>query len=151
MFRKQYSKSDIKKLINDYSYVSKFIDKKSQVVLEDDFLIINNEVLFFFKENKLIPTLYALLKDTTLLPEVIIDKGAIKFVANGADVMRPGIIGCNDFKENDFVVIIEETYKKPLAVGVALFDSNIILEKKQGKVISTIHFIGDIIWEKSKK
>lgn len=151
MVRKQYSKSEIKKLLEEYPFVKKFVTKKSQVVEEDDFLRINGESLFFFKEEKLIPTLHSLLKEINLLPYVVVDKGAIKFVANGADIMRPGIVGCDSFDKGAFVVIIEETYKKPLAVGIADYNSIEILEMKEGKVISTIHFIGDSIWEKSQK
>jgi PUA-domain protein len=150
MSRKQLSKSDIKKLLDENKYLEKFISKKSNLAMDDNFLLIDNKPLFFTFENKIIPTLPILLKDITTLPQVIVDKGAIKFVVNGADIMRPGIIGCDDFEKDSFVVIIEETYKKPLAVGQVLFNSKDLLEKKEGKVIKNIHFIGDLIWEKCK-
>ena len=43
--------------------------------------------------------------------------------------------------------IREENHHKPLGVGRALLDSNVILESKQGKAIKALHYIGDKIWE----
>lgn len=150
MGRKQLSKSDIKKLLEENKYLEKYITKKSNIAIDENYLLIDNKPLFFMFEEKIVPTLPILLKDISILPQVIVDKGAIKFVANGADIMRPGIIGCDEFNENDFVVIIEETYKKPLSVGQVLFNSKDLLDKTEGKVIKNIHFVGDLIWEKCK-
>jgi PUA-domain protein len=150
MSRKQYSKSELRELMSKFSFLEKFIDKKSNVAREDEFLLIENKPLFFFKEEVLVPTLSVLLKGVNVLPMVVVDKGAIRFVVNGADVMRPGIIGCDEFSKGDYIVIVDETYKKPLAVGQALLCSNDLLQAKEGKVIKNIHFVGDIIWEKCK-
>ena len=73
--------------------------------------------------------------------------GAIKFVVNGADIMRPGITEIQDGIEKDkFVVVIDEKNKKPLAVGLALFNSQEMQTATSGKVIKNIHFVGDEIW-----
>ncbi|MGE0793348.1 MAG: PUA domain-containing protein [Candidatus Woesearchaeota archaeon] len=148
--RKQLSKTDIKELLSKYGYLEKLITKKTNVVQDNEFLLIENKPLFLFKNDVLIPTLMILLKDISLLPKVVVDKGAIKFVANGADIMRPGIVSFEEFKKDDFVVIVEETYNKPLAVGQALFSSEEIKSGESGKVIKNIHYVGDEIWEKSK-
>ena len=150
MVRKQYSKSDVKDLIKQYSFIEQFLSKKTNVVRDDDFLLVENKIMFFFKDEVLIPTLPTLLKNSNLLPQVIVDKGAIKFVVNGADIMRQGIIGCDNFDKDSFVVIIEETYKKPICVGQALLSSEDLLNSTSGKVIKNVHFVGDIIWDKSK-
>ncbi len=49
-------------------------------------------------------------------PSVTIDKGAVKFVCNGAKVMRPGIINFESFKKGDIVVVKEQTHGRALAV-----------------------------------
>jgi PUA domain protein len=63
---------------------------------------------------------------------VTVDAGAIEFVSNGADVMRPGIA--------------EETHGKVLAIGRAQTDSDDMLGDS-GKVVSSIHHVGDDLYE----
>src|SRR5262245_30001988 len=53
-------------------------------------------------------------------PSVTVDMGAIRFVCNGAKVMRPGITNFESFKKGNIVVIKDQTHGKALAVGVAL-------------------------------
>ncbi len=82
-----------------------------------------------------------------IMPIIVVDKGAIKFIVNGADVMRPGIVEIlGKAKEGQLVLIVEETRKAPLAVGVALFEKDEILEKNKGKVIRTLHHLRDDFW-----
>ena len=94
--RKQLSKSDIKKInqeIQDTYGIQDFFDKKANVELVKDefkFVTLDNEPCFFYLEGKIIPTLKLLLKNN-FMKKVTIDMGAIKFIASGADLMRPGI------------------------------------------------------------
>ncbi len=143
--RKQFSKSDVKQFLTEHSFAADFMDKKSNVVQEDQVLIINKEPLFLLIDNQWIPSLRLLLKKL-VLPKVVVDKGAIKFVVNGADVMRPGITTCDEFVQFEYVVIVDETLGKPIAVGQALLASDRLLEEKGGKVIKNLHFIGDEYW-----
>ena len=73
--------------------------------------------------------------------------GAVKFVAKGADVMSPGIVGADSgIQEGDFVIIIEETHRKPLAIGKALISGEEMVERNEGKAVKAIHYIGDNLW-----
>ena len=65
----------------------------------DTIIMRNNEALFFIHEDKLIPTLILLLKDI-FIPKVTVDMGAVRFVINGADVMRPGITEVENFTKD---------------------------------------------------
>ena len=84
-------------------------------------------------------------------PSVTIDRGAVKFVCNGAKVMRPGIINFESFKKGDIVVVREQTHGRALAVGLALEDSEVAEQMTKGYVIDTLHYISDKIWEAYKK
>ncbi len=84
-------------------------------------------------------------------PSVTIDRGAVKFVCNGAKVMRPGIINFESFKKGDIVVVKEQTHGRGLAVGLALEDSEVAEQMTKGYVIDTLHYISDKIWEAYKK
>ena len=78
---------------------------------------------------------------------VVVDSGAIPFMAKGADLMRPGIVSISDdIKEGEPLVIVEESYKKPLAVGIALKNSEDMMACETGKMAKNIHYVGDDIW-----
>ena len=74
--------------------------------------------------------------------------GAVRFIVNGADIMRPGVVEIdNNIVEGEIIGIIDEKNRVALAVGVALFNGNIMQEMDSGKVVKTIHYIGDEIWK----
>jgi len=78
---------------------------------------------------------------------VTVDAGAIQFVSDGADVMRPGIVEADEsIEDGDFVVINEETHGKFLAVGKAVVDGDEMLGD-EGRVVESIHHVGDDLYE----
>jgi len=78
---------------------------------------------------------------------VTVDAGAISFVSDGADVMRPGITEADpSIAAGDLVVIVEETHGKALAVGRALVDGD-DMAGDSGKVVESIHHVGDDLYD----
>jgi PUA-domain protein len=76
---------------------------------------------------------------------VVVDAGAVRFVVNGADIMKPGIVSADaEIAVGDLVVIVEERYHKPLAVGRALVAGTEM--KGEGKAVKSLHHVGDAIW-----
>ncbi|MEM3373669.1 MAG: DUF1947 domain-containing protein [Candidatus Woesearchaeota archaeon] len=109
-------------------------------------ILINNVAKFFYYENRLIPSLKLILENN-FLKKIIIDMGAVKFIASGADVMRPGIVDIEEGIEKNCVVsIIDVNNKKPIAVGITLYSGEEIRNMNSGKVIKNIHYVGDKIW-----
>lgn len=143
--RKQFSKSDNKEFVQKLPLAGELISKKSNVVQEDEKLFVNNELCFIqdATSQEWFPSLKLLLSKKISLPEVVVDKGAIRFVVKGADIMRPGIVEVNDFEKNSFVVIVDETMRKPLAVGKAIHSSEDMREQKEGKSVISLHHFGD--------
>ncbi len=82
---------------------------------------------------------------------VTVDMGAVKFVCNGAKVMRPGIIAFGSFKRGDIVAVRDQSHGKTLAVGIALEDSESAKSMTKGYVVDNLHYISDKIWEASKQ
>ena len=80
-------------------------------------------------------------------PSVTIDRGAVKFVCNGAKVMRPGIVDFGSFKKGEIVAVRDQTHGRALAVGLALEDSEAAKAMDKGYIIDTIHYVSDKIWE----
>ena len=78
---------------------------------------------------------------------VTVDTGAISFVSDGADIMRPGITEADpDIQEGDLVVIVEESHGKALAIGEAMTDGTDMVGE-QGKVVRSLHHVGDELFE----
>jgi PUA domain protein len=78
---------------------------------------------------------------------VTVDAGAVSFVSDGADVMRPGITGTtDDIDPGDLVLVAEEAHGKVLAVGRARVGSDEMLGDS-GKVVDSIHHVGDDLYE----
>ncbi|WP_436932609.1 RNA-binding protein [Halosimplex halobium] len=78
---------------------------------------------------------------------VTVDAGAVSFVSDGADVMRPGIVSADDsIDAGDLVAINEESHGKFLAVGRAKTDGSDMVGDS-GKVVESIHHVGDDLFE----
>ncbi len=147
--RKQIRKKEIKELnaeIMENFGVSEFLDKKAKVEVEDELVFVNDELVFFRHEGKLVPCLKLILK-RDFLKKVVVDMPAVKFMVSGADVMRPGIKAIDEgVNSGDVVVIVDEQHSKPLAIGVALFSGSELMAMHKGKVIKNIHHVGDKVW-----
>ncbi len=151
--KKRYylQKKKLKKLKNQLGAYSSLINSKSKVeILESepyDIILIDGEPLVMNIDDNYFPTLKGALKLEITERYTVVDMGAVKFVAKGADIMSPGITEADpEVKEGDLVIIIEETHRKPLATGRALISGPEMVENNEGKAIKTIHFIGDKIW-----
>lgn len=78
---------------------------------------------------------------------VTVDAGAISFISDGADVMRPGIVEADKrIEPDDLVIIVEETHEKALAIGRARVDGE-NLRGDSGKVIDSLHHVGDELYD----
>ncbi len=79
---------------------------------------------------------------------VTVDMGAVKFLANGADVMAPGVIDADpSLKKGHGVWVRDEKNLRPLVVGIALMDAETMTEASEGKAVKTVHYVGDKIWQ----
>ncbi|RLI47047.1 RNA-binding protein [Candidatus Bathyarchaeota archaeon] len=116
-----------------------------------EILLINRKPLFARVDKNILPTLFSN-KVSSLLPKIVVDMGAVPHVCNGADLMVPGVVQISaDFKKNDLILIVDERHGKPLAIGVALFDSHAMRKMKRGKIVKNIHYVGDKLWKTLKK
>ena len=122
--------------------MSHYVDAESQILIDDSLKIlrINDEYIPFLSEIKLLER----------FPNVVVDMGAVKFMCNGANVMRPGIKNYSDFSKDDIICVVEESQHKFLAVGKALVNSSEMKEMPKGEVIKNLHYISDKYWEISK-
>ncbi|MDD1671571.1 MAG: RNA-binding protein [Methanomicrobiales archaeon] len=110
--------------------------------------LINRQPVVMKYETWTFPTIRGALLHTFSQRRITVDKGAIPFVINGADIMRPGITTVtDDVRAGAPVLIVEEGYGKPIAVGIALQDGPELLKQPKGKMVRTIHYVGDLLWK----
>jgi len=108
-----------------------------------------NDIMILKIEETYLP----FLSQTSLLekfPHVLVDMGAVKFMCNGANVMRPGIRSHSEFDREQVVCVIEESQHKFLAVGKSLVPSSELETMEKGEVVKNMHYISDKYWEIGK-
>ena len=96
---------------------------------------------------------FPLFTETDILkkfPYVMVDMGAVKFMCNGANVMRPGITNYTQFEKDSVVCIIEESQNKFLAVGKSCVRSTDMESMSKGEIVKNMHYISDKYWESGK-
>jgi PUA-domain protein len=113
-----------------------------------DVVFVNGEILAFLPDDTPFLTVRGLLMYGASRRFVTVDMGAVKFVYNGADVMGPGIVSCDEaIAVGDLVWVRDMNNLKPLAVGKALFAGDGMARKEKGKAVRSIHNVGDKLWE----
>ena len=113
----------------------------------------NGKVLFFtYFDGPFMPTLLVLHKYPDILPKVQVDRGAIKFVLKGADVMCPGMTSPGGDLPVDLPVdavcqIVAEGKEHALAIGVTKMSTADIKSINKGIGIEAIHYLNDGLYQ----
>ena len=117
-------------------YSTKLLNISSQLDGEEkvqdlDILLYSllSQYKFFLYEKRLFPHLKLLHMYPDILPKVQVDKGAIKFVLNGADIMCPGLTSKGarldqELPKHTPVAVYAEGKEHALAVGYTLLSTN---------------------------
>lgn len=157
--RHALSKKERKLLIKEINEKYPFLNLSLKKTLEIG--VCNGYTLYFYDskpfivkiDDRLIPLLKYLLKmkiEDIKMPKIVVDIGAVKHILNGANIMAPGVVSIEgSFTKDDVVLVVDEKYRKPLAIGLALYSSTEISNMRRGKVVLNIHFVGDRIWKLS--
>ncbi|OXB56388.1 hypothetical protein ASZ78_012383 [Callipepla squamata] len=100
--------------------------------------------------NVLIVMLYLPPPDPFILPHQQVDKGAIKFVLSGANIMCPGLTspGAKLYPAavDTVVAIMAEGKQHALCVGVMKMSADDIEKVNKGIGIENIHYLNDGLW-----
>jgi PUA-domain protein len=129
------------------------IDLNGQTDLECGFVedrkayLAKGKVIAIEIKGGLMPTIHGLMEHSPKKRWVTVDMGAVRFIANGADVMSPGIVDADPLIEKgDMVWVRDQKNLRPLCVGRALMDGKDMIIATSGKAISTVHYVGDPIF-----
>jgi len=141
--------------------VSKIFTFNEESVL----LYIHNKNTVFFEMEKdkiFFPTIYTLWKYPELIPYLTTWPPVMSRIANGADLMLPGVIideekGIKAYcdgrlAKGDLVSVNLQSNKAPIAVGTAWLSSeDMYMAAKKGKCVNMVHFYGDQLWAAGTK
>ncbi len=144
--------NEIRKQLKELGYEN-IIPKKAKVeVAEMDdlkLILIEREPLILEHDKRYFLTVKGALKLKEINKNfVVVDRGAIPHIINGADIMRPGVVDYDkNIKKGDFVIVVDENHKKPIAIGISLWSAEEFDKNERGKCVKNIHYVGDKIWK----
>jgi len=130
--------------------IAKLLGSKTRVEVDEiethEIFIFNQRPLLARYDRRLFPLL-SFNEIFSIIPKIVVDMGAVPYVCKGADVMAPGVRETKGvFEEKDIVLVVDERYGKPLAVGLALSNSEAMKVVKHGKIVKNLHYVGDQFW-----
>ncbi|KAK9469116.1 PUA-like domain-containing protein [Lipomyces arxii] len=138
--------------------IDEIIPKKGQVVVVKctdklSLYALDNEILFFQHFNDpFVPSLRITHKYPDRFPCVKVDRGAIKFVLSGANIMCPGLTSKGAWLPDEnlpagtVVEILAEGKETAVAVGRLLMDTDEIKKVNKGIGIEVSTHLGDGLW-----
>lgn len=114
--------------------------------LPEDIVLGDGEPIVAYFESEPAPTVKGANRYPPTKRTITVDAGAVEFVSNGADIMRPGIVDADEsITAGDLVIITEEAHGKVLAIGRSRTDGEDLIGES-GKVIDSLHHVGDEIY-----
>jgi PUA-domain protein len=154
---RHHLREDAVKKILDYlqanfgpSVEADFAGKKMEIAESDEdqeFILVNGDPLLFSVNDTYFPTIRGALRMRSKDKRIVVDMGAVKFIAKGADIMSPGIVDVDtSIRKGDLVIVCDEVHGKPLAIGKALVNADAMMGNR-GKAVKSLHYVGDRIWK----
>lgn len=138
-------------------YLDNFLPKKDQfkvVKCHDhiELLVNSSGTLLFFRHHneQWCPTLKILHQYPFMLPQQKVDKGAIRFVLSGANVMCPGLTHPNAImtpaEKHTVVAVMAEGKEHALAIGCTQMSTEDITNINKGVGVENLHYLNDGLW-----
>ena len=145
---------------NCKDYLDEIWPKKAKVMtlkLKGDnhlsFIKIEEEVVFMeLRDKPILPMLRTLHKYPDLMTPMQCDKGAIKHIFSGSNIMAPGLTSeggviAEGLNVGAPVAIMAEGKKHAMGIGFLQMSSKDIKEQGKGQAIELIQFLNDSLWK----
>uniref|UniRef100_A0A182QQW3 PUA domain-containing protein n=1 Tax=Anopheles farauti TaxID=69004 RepID=A0A182QQW3_9DIPT len=117
-------------------------------------LLINGageQVFFRHREGSWMPTLKLFHRFPFFLPMEQVDKGAIRFVLSGANIMCPGLTSpgacMTKVDKGTVVAIMAEGKQHALAIGMTTLSTDDIAKVNKGVGVENCHYLNDGLWQ----
>ncbi|KAF3340657.1 Malignant T-cell-amplified sequence 2 [Carex littledalei] len=134
------------------------IPKKSPLVVVKcqnhlNLVVVNNVPLFFnIRDGPYMPTLRLLHQYPNVMKKFQVDRGAIKFVLSGANIMCPGLTSPGGSLDEEVleerpVAIMAEGKEHALAIGFTKMSAKDIKNINKGIGVDNMHYLNDGLWK----
>lgn len=154
-------RSIISQIVTQYPLLEEAIEhilpKKAMMIgkCQDNIqlILVNDEIVFYNQDNgPFYPTLKLLHKYPTMMNRMQTDKGAIRFVLGGANIMCPGFTskGGNmpvELEAEQPVAIYAEGKEHAMAIGLTKMSTEQIRSVNKGIAVETVHYLMDGLWQ----
>ncbi|GHP02230.1 hypothetical protein PPROV_000098700 [Pycnococcus provasolii] len=109
-------------------------------------------VFYNFRDGPYYPTLRVLHLFPLMMPRLRVDRGAIRFVLAGANIMCPGLTSPGACIHDEVpidtpVAIFAEGKETPLAVGITRLSTADIVSVNKGIGVDLITYLNDGLWK----
>uniref|UniRef100_A0A6N2KBM1 PUA domain-containing protein n=4 Tax=Salix TaxID=40685 RepID=A0A6N2KBM1_SALVM len=116
-------------------------------------VVVNNVPLFFnIRDGPYMPTLRLLHQYPSIMKKLQVDRGAIKFVLAGANIMCPGLTSPGGALDDEVdaetpVAIMAEGKQHALAIGFTKMSAKDIKTINKGIGVDNMHYLNDGLWK----
>ncbi|CAK9231986.1 unnamed protein product [Sphagnum jensenii] len=116
-------------------------------------VVVNNVPLFFnVRDGPYMPTLRLLHQYPGIMKMFRVDRGAIKFVLSGANIMCPGLTSAGGALDEEViadapVAIMAEGKQHALAIGYTKMSAQDIRSINKGIGVDNMHYLNDGLWK----
>ncbi|KAB5556198.1 hypothetical protein DKX38_007107 [Salix brachista] len=135
-----------------------FLPKKSPLIVVKcqnhlNLVVVNNVPLFFnIRDGPYMPTLRLLHQYPDIMKKLQVDRGAIKFVLAGANIMCPGLTSAGGALDDEVdaetpVAIMAEGKQHALAIGFTKMSAKDIKSINKGIGVDNMHYLNDGLWK----
>ncbi|KAG5036088.1 hypothetical protein AAZX31_04G213700 [Glycine max] len=137
------------------------LPKKSPLIVAKcqnhlNLVLVNNVPLFFsVRDGPYMPTLRLLHLYPNIMKKLQVDRGAIRFVLAGANIMCPGLTSPGGVLDEEVgaecpVAIMAEGKQHALAIGFTKMSAKDIKAINKGIGVDNLHYLNDGLWKMEK-
>ncbi|KAK7317103.1 hypothetical protein RJT34_01059 [Clitoria ternatea] len=134
------------------------LPKKSPLIVAKcqnhlNLVLVNNVPLFFsVRDGPYMPTLRLLHQYPNIMKKLQVDRGAIRFVLAGANIMCPGLTSPGGALDEEVgaecpVAIMAEGKQHALAIGFTKMSAKDIKAINKGIGVDNLHYLNDGLWK----
>jgi PUA domain protein len=138
--------------------LDEMLPKKSPLIVAKcqnhiNLVVVNNVPLFFnVRDGPYMPTLRLLHQYPGIMKKFRVDRGAIKFVLAGANIMCPGLTSAGGDLDEEVpadspVAIMAEGKEHALAIGYTKMSAKDIKSINKGIGVDNMHYLNDGLWK----
>jgi PUA domain protein len=116
-------------------------------------IVVNDEIMFYNqKDGPFFPTLRLVHKYPAMMNRMQVDKGAVRFVLAGANIMCPGFTSPGGSLPDSVaaeqpVAIYAEGKEHAMAVGLTKMSTDDIKSVNKGIAVENVHYLMDGLWQ----